>query len=191
MHKHPRPLVDPKNVFSISERLGGGCYQGDVHLPAGHTLIPVNEQQVKDATNKLIDQGCEIIGILFIYSFVDPKHEHQAKKIAEEIISNRKVNIPVLCSSDVAPVSKENNRMKSLIFQCFAAEQTRESFLEVEKTAQDLGFKGRLLTLLSYGGAVNMDYPRLYETMISGPIGGLIGARFVGKVLNLKKQSKY
>ena len=80
LHKHPRPLVDPNNVISISERMGGGCYQGDVHLPAGHTLIPVNEQQVKDATNKLIDQGCEIIGILFIYSFVDPKHEHQAKK---------------------------------------------------------------------------------------------------------------
>lgn len=186
LHKHPRPLVDPKNVISISERMGGGCYQGDVHLPAGHTLIPVNEQQVKDATHKLIDQGCEIIGILFIYSFVDPKHEHQAKKIAEQIISNRGVDIPVLCSSDVAPVSKENNRMKSLIFQCFAAEQTRDSFLKVEKTAQDLGFEGRLLTLLSYGGAVNMDYPRLYETMISGPIGGLIGARFVGKVLNLK-----
>ena len=75
LHKHPRPLVDPNNVISISERMGGGCYQGDVHLPAGHTLIPVNEQQVKDATHRLIDQGCEIIGILFIYSFVDPKHE--------------------------------------------------------------------------------------------------------------------
>ena len=35
LHKHPRPLVDPNNVISISERMGGGCYQGDVHLPAG------------------------------------------------------------------------------------------------------------------------------------------------------------
>ena len=43
----------------------------------------------------------------------------------------------------------------------------------------------RLLTLLSYGGAVNMDYPRLYETMISGPIGGLIGAQFIAHELGL------
>ena len=75
--------------------------------------------------------------------------------------------------------------MKSLIFQCFAAEQTRESLVGVEKAAHELGFEGRLLTLLSYGGAVNMDYPRLYETMISGPIGGLIGAHFIGEKLNL------
>ena len=185
LHKHPRALVDPKNVLSISERMGGGCYQGDVHLPAGHTLIPVNKKQVIDATNQLLDQGCEIIGIIFIYSFVDPKHEHEARDIAKEVIENRNLEVPVICSADVAPVSKENSRMKSLIFQCFAAEQTRESLMGVEQAAQTLGFNGRLLTLLSYGGAVNMDYPRLYETMISGPIGGLIGAHFIGQKLNL------
>ncbi|MEC9248119.1 MAG: hydantoinase/oxoprolinase family protein [Pseudomonadota bacterium] len=185
LHKHPRPLVNPKDVVSISERLGGGCYQGDVHLPAGHTLIPVSKKQVIAGTNKLIDQGCEIIGIIFIYSFVDPKHEHEARDIANTVIKERGLDIPVICSADVAPVSKENSRMKSLIFQCFAAEQTRESLIGVEKAAHQLGFGGRLLTLLSYGGAVNMDYPRLYETMISGPIGGLIGAHFIGQKLNL------
>ena len=185
LHKHPRALVHPKNVISVSERMGGGCYQGDVHLPAGHTLIPVNKKQVIEATNKLIDQGCEIIGIIFIYSFVDPKHEHEAREIAQTVVKDRGLDIPVICSADVAPVSKENSRMKSLIFQCFAAEQTRESLMGVEKAAQNLGFSGRLLTLLSYGGAVNMDYPRLYETMISGPIGGLIGAHFIGEKLKL------
>ena len=116
---------------------------------------------------------------------MDPKHEHEARDIAKEVIENRNLEVPVICSADVAPVSKENSRMKSLIFQCFAAEQTRESLMGVEKAAQTLGFNGRLLTLLSYGGAVNMDYPRLYETMISGPIGGLIGAHFIGQKLNL------
>ena len=41
------------------------------------------------------------------------------------------------------------------------------------------------MTLLSYGGAVNMEYPRLYETMISGPIGGLIGAQFIAEKLEI------
>ena len=95
------------------------------------------------------------------------------------------VDLPVVCSADVAPVSKENNRLKSLLFQCFAAEQVRESLLAVETQAQEYGYKGRLLTLLSYGGAVNMEYPRLYETMISGPIGGLIGAQFIADQLDL------
>src|SRR5690606_14975566 len=84
-----------------------------------------------------------------------------------------------------APVAKENNRLKSLLFQCFAAEMVRESLLAVEAEARRSGLRGRLLTLLSHGGAVNMEYPRLYETMISGPIGGLIGAQYVARELGL------
>ena len=185
LHKHTRPLVQPRDVVSVSERMGGGCYQGQVHLPAGHTLIPVNEKQVREGANKLLDQGCEVIGILFLYSFVDPRHEHQARDIIQTIVAERGLQVPVVCSADVAPVAKENNRLKSLLFQCFAAELVRDSLLDVEIAAQEQGFNGRLLTLLSYGGAVNMDYPRLYETMISGPIGGLIGAQFVAGQLGL------
>ena len=167
LHKHTRPLVEPKNVLGVSERIGGGCYLGEIHLPAGHVLIPLNEAQVVSGTKKLLEEGCEVIGILFLYSFVDSRHEHQAKAIAEKIIEDKGLEIPVVCSADVAPVAKENSRLKSLLFQCFAAEQVRASLLDVEKAARELGFDGRLLTLLSYGGAVNMDYTRLYETMIS------------------------
>ena len=185
LHKHTTPLVDPKNVLGVSERIGGGCYLGEIHLPAGHVLIPLNEEQVRTATKKLIAEECEVIGILFLYSFVDPRHEHQAKLIAEDEIKKAGSSVSVVCSADIAPVAKENSRLKSLMFQCFAAEQVKESLLDVEKSAQELGFQGRLLTLLSYGGAVNMDYTRLYETMISGPVGGLIGAQFLANVLDL------
>ena len=185
LHRHTRPLVEPKNVHGISERLGGGCYQGNIHLPAGAELIPLNENQVRKAAHALVDAGVEVIGILFLYSFVDPVHEHAAKAICESVLKERGVQLPVVCSADVAPVSKENNRLKSLLFQCFAAEQVRDSLLAVETQAREYGYRGRLLTLLSYGGAVNMEYPRLYETMISGPIGGLIGAQFIADQLNL------
>ena len=185
LHKHTRQLVAPENVHGVSERLGGGCYQGNIHLPPGAQLIPLNETQVEKGVNALLDSEIEVIGILFLYSFVDPVHEHQAKAICERIIAERGSNVPVVCSADVAPVSKENGRLKSLLFQCFAAEQVRESLLTVETQAQEYGYHGRLLTLLSYGGAVNMEYPRLYETMISGPIGGLIGAQFIADNLDL------
>lgn len=185
LHRHTRALVDPKNVYGISERLTGGCYQGNIHLPPGHALIPLNERQVVAAVQRMIDNGTEVIGILFLYSFVDPRHEHQAKAIAERVCAERGARIPVVCSADVAPVSKENNRLKSLLFQCFAAELVRGSLLSVEEQARHYGYQGRLLTLLSYGGAVNVEYPRLYETMISGPIGGLLGAQFIGEKLGI------
>src|SRR5690606_460012 len=185
LHRHPRPLVAPGDGVGVCERISGGCYQGNVHLPPGHVLIPLDERQVRAGAERLVDRGVEVIGILFLYSFVDPVHEHRARAIVEEVLRARGRRIPVLCSADVAPVAKENNRLKSLRFQCFAAEMVRESLLAVEAEARRSGLRGRLLTLLSHGGAVNMEYPRLYETMISGPIGGLIGAQYVARELGL------
>lgn len=185
LHRHPRSLIDHLDVVGVSERVCGGSLMGDSHLPAGHVLIPLNEDDVRKGAEQLIDQGVETIGLLFLYSFAMPDHEHRAKEIVLETLAERGVDIPVLCSVDVAPVSRENNRLKSLLFQCFAAEEIRGAYLDVEKEAKSQGYEGRLLTLLSYGGAVNMEYPRFYETMISGPIGGLMGAQFVGDLLGI------
>lgn len=185
LHRHPRSLIDHLDVAGVSERVCGGSLMGDSHLPAGHVLIPLNENDVRKGAQRLIDRGVETIGILFLYSFALPAHEHRAKEIVLEMLAERGVEMPVLCSVDVAPVSRENNRLKSLLFQCFAAEEIRSAYLDVEREAKKQGYKGRLLTLLSYGGAVNMEYPRFYETMISGPIGGLMGAQFVGDLLNI------
>lgn len=186
MHEHTRPIVDPHNVFGISERITGGSYFGSAHLSAGIALIPLDENDVRTAINTLLDREVEVIGILFLNSFIEPRHEYRAREIAREVIAQRGLDVPVVCSVDVAPLSKENSRLKSLLFQCSAAELTRDQLLKVEKAAQSDGYEGRMLTLLSYGGAVNVEYPRLYETMISGPIGGLMGAQVVAKKLGLR-----
>lgn len=185
LHDHTHPLVDPRNVLGVSERVCGGSYYSGSHRPPGDVLIPLKEADVRAAVRTLIDRGVEVIGIMFINSFIAPDHEHRAKAIAEDVIARASVRIPVVCSADVAPVSRENNRTKSLLFQCSAAELARDALLGVEQAAKSEGYDGRLLTLLSYGGAVNVEYPRLYETMVSGPIGGLMGAQIVAAKLGL------
>lgn len=187
LHRHPRPLMKHSDVIGISERVCGGSIYGESHLSPGEILIPLDEREVREAAARLIDSGVEIIGIMFINSYADPRHELRAAELAREVARQKGSNIPVLCSVEVAPVSRENSRLKSLLFQCLAAESIRESYLGVEQEAQSHGYRNRLLTLLSYGGAVNVRYPRLYETLISGPIGGLMGARFLGDKLGLNR----
>lgn len=186
LHEHTRPMVDPKNVKGITERISGGSYFGDSHIGPGKVLIPLSERDVRQGVNELLDAGVEVIGILFINSFVSPEHEEQAKKWASEVVEERGRDVPVVTSNAIAPVMRENNRVKSLLFQCFAAEKTREQLLEVEKVAKSEGYKSELLTLLSYGGAVNARYPKLYETVISGPIGGIIGAKTLAQLKHLR-----
>lgn len=181
LRRHTPPLVDSRNVLGISERIGGPTYL-TAEADSGEILIPLNETDVENAVKTLIERNVEVIGIAFMNSYVDPRHEHKAKEIAERIVKEYNADIPIVCSADVAPVIKENNRVKSVLFQAFAAEKTRDQLKQVEQEAQKEGYTSPLQTLLSYGGAVTIDYPRLYETVLSGPIGGITGAQQVAKI---------
>jgi len=186
LHSHTRPMVDRNNIHGVSERISGGSYFMEKHIKPGTVLAPLSERHIKEAVDKLVDANVEVIGILFINSYIDPSHEHTAKQLTERLLKEKGIDLPVVCSADIAPVSKENNRLKSLLLQCFAAEHTRETIASVEVSAKNDGYDARLLTLLSYGGAVNVEYPRLYETVISGPIGGMMGALVMSNKLGLK-----
>lgn len=187
LHEHTRPMLERQHVHGVLERTCGGSYFMEKHIAPGKVLIPFNAEHVRSAVTQLLADGVEVIGILFLNSFINPANEHGAKVIAEQVIAAHDVKVPVLTSCEVAPVLKENNRLKSLLLQCTAAESTRAALLDVQGAAQSDGYGGQLLTLLSYGGAVNVSYPRLYETVISGPIGGMMGAQVLSRVLNLKR----
>ena len=187
LHEHTRPMIDRTHVHGILERTCGGSYFMEKHIGPGEILIPLNEAQVRDAVGKLLDDGIEVIGILFTNSFINPDHELRAKQVAEDLVRERGADVPVITSYEIAPVQKENNRVKSLLLQCTAAESTRVALESVERAAQKDGYSGRLLTLLSHGGAVNVSYSRLYETVISGPIGGMMGAQALSRTLGLDK----
>src|SRR5690606_40021568 len=53
----------------------------------------------------------------------------------------------------------------------------------IEDVSKKYGFKYGVQTLLSFGGLTSIDHPRLHETMISGPIGGILGAAYIGKLI--------
>lgn len=157
LHEHTTPMIDPKLVLGVMERTCGGSYFMEKHIAPGTVLIPIFEQHVRDGVEELIGKGVEVIGILFTNSFINPAHEQRAKEIAEQIVLDSGKDIPVITSYEIAPVLKENNRVKSLLLQCTAAESTRVALRGVEKAAQSQGYDGQLLTLLSYGGAVNIS----------------------------------
>jgi N-methylhydantoinase A len=187
LRRHTAPLVAPGMVIGASERIiGGNMYPGRSR-DAGDVIIPLSESDVVAATERLIDDGAEVIGIMFLNCFVNPVHELRAKELAEGVIRERGANVRVVASHEVAPTMREHNRTKSLVFQAYAAEQAGSVLNAVEAVARGEGYAGRLLTLLSYGGAVDRAYPRLYETVISGPIGGLTGAQVMAKTLGLPK----
>src|SRR5699024_12029319 len=69
------------------------------------------------------------------------------------------------------------------LIETYTTTKGREQLVNVEKAVKKGGFKHGVQTVLSYGGLANIDYPRLHETMISGPVGGILGAKHVGELI--------
>jgi N-methylhydantoinase A/oxoprolinase/acetone carboxylase beta subunit len=173
---YPGPLVPRKLIKGIEERIDW----------KGRVVIPLNEDEVRKAVKGLINEACQSIAICFLHSQINPVHELKAREIAKEVVKEMGVNVDIVLSSEVSPRGKETERMTTTVIQAFAAQPAAKQLLKVESAAKKMGFKGSLYTVLSYGGFVDIRYPRLVETLISGPIGGVIGAKWIGELLGEK-----
>ena len=172
-HMVPPPLVDPAMVKEIPERINS----------SGQVVIPLDEDAVAKSVEEAIAQGAMAIAIVFLHSTINPAHEQRARKIAEEVIARKGLKIPVVISSEVGR-GGEVGRAVATVVQAGIAEKSRAQYLKIWNDSRARGYRGRLYTVLSYGSLVDSTtYTRLYETMISGPIGGLMGAKYIGELL--------
>jgi acetone carboxylase beta subunit len=170
------PLVPKSRMKGITERI-------DLF---GKEAIPLYEHEVQQAVRDLLDDGVEAIVIMFLFSFVNPSHEQAAVRVAKEVMADVGRQVPILMSHEVSRIARELPRLNSVTLQAYAAEPVREHLFSIEKRLTDQGFSRHLQTLLSYGGLADIRYPRLFESMVSGPVGGIIGAGYLGKIIGAK-----
>jgi N-methylhydantoinase A len=179
LHEHTPWLVQPEHVREVTERISVGSFYMAHHYMPGQVVIPLAENEVRQGVSDLLDAGLEVIGILTIGSYVNPAHEKRMAEIAREMAKQRGADVSVVASHEICLLPNENERLKTLLIQCYAAETARKSLLNVEAAAKKDGYEYELLTLLAYGGAANVRYPKLCEAIISGPTGGLLGGKFM------------
>lgn len=173
--------LDNSLVRGVAERVASGSYF--MLAEPGQVKVPLNEDEARQAIDDVLDQGVEAIGVTFLFSYLNPSHEQRVREIAQETMAERGIDIPVVLSSDIAPVMKEVQRMKSVLMEAAGGPIVREMLGKVERAANDGGYRGTLATMASFGSIVDIRHPRMYETILSGPTGGLIGAKTVAEVL--------
>jgi N-methylhydantoinase A/oxoprolinase/acetone carboxylase beta subunit len=83
----------------------------------------------------------------------------------------------------VAPVVREVSRANATVIQAYAAEPARKQLLQVEEKLAERGYPHSLKTVLCYGGVTNVRYPRLFETVMSGPVGGIMGGHYMANTV--------
>src|SRR2546425_3268506 len=164
-HFHNEPLVPRERVKGVRERI-------DMF---GEVAIPLYEDEARRAIEELRDDGVEGIVVNLLYSYRNSEHEDRIREIAEEVAPG----IPLFLSSELYPMRRDFPRLNSTLIEAYAAEPSRKQLQRVRGATRDAGAKFDLRVMAAHGGTISIDAKELARTLISGPIGGVIGARYL------------
>lgn len=175
-HHFDPPLVPRKWTVGVTERV-------DLF---GNVVIPLYEHEVEPAIQKLIEEDVEAIVISLLHSYKYPAHERKVRDIAEQIIKKANKEIKVFATVDYYPVRKESHRTNTTIVEAYAAEPSRKTLENIDKALREAGTDFDLRIMASHGGTISIKANELARTCVSGPIGGMVGAKYLAEKLGLK-----
>ncbi len=175
-HEHNEPLIPLECIRGVRERID----------PLGDTAIPLYEHEAEQAVRDLLNEDIEALCICFLFSYMNPAHERRVKEIAEEVMAKEGKQIPIFASSEVHPFWGEFPRLNTVVAEAYAAEPSRQQILRVEDMIKQGGSKVDLRIMASHGGTIDIQAKQLSRSLLSGPIGGLVGARYLGRKLGLE-----
>lgn len=173
-HRYDKPLVPLSRTRGVTERTD---VQGDI-------VIPVREDEVREATRELINAGSVAIVICFLQSHKNAESERKARDIClDELKKMGKEDTPVFASVDYYPSRKESHRMNTTILEAYAAEPSRKTLQKVNDRFKKHGATFDVRVMATHGGTISWKAKELARTIASGPIGGVIGSKMLGEVL--------
>jgi acetone carboxylase beta subunit len=173
VHRHQPPLIQRTWVRGISERVDS----------LGHEVIPLREEDVREAVRDLVALGVDSIVVVYLWSFLDDDHEQRTKQLVLEELKALEVDeIPCFLSSEVSPTLRELPRANATVIEAFSGPSTLRALARLESDLKAGGFKGDLQVMQSAGGLAPARHVRAIDTAMSGPVGGLVGTRTLGEL---------
>jgi len=174
-HYHNEPIIPRRYIRGVRGRIDA----------LGIELAPLYEEEVKIAVAELLDEGVKAILVNLIFSFRNPSHELQVAAIAQEVMKAKGKEVPLLISFQHNPVRGEFPRMQTMILEAYAAEPSRVHINAIQDALKEKGSEAPMRLLTCYGGSISTNQDRLVSTMVSGPIGGITGDKYLSDNLNL------
>jgi N-methylhydantoinase A len=165
-----KPLVKRRNRIPITERL---------MPPTGEVDVPMNEDEVRAAAELFKKRGINSIIVGFLFSFLNNDHEMRAK----EIIASVHPDAYIYASSEVVNVIREYERFSSTAMNAYIGPKTARYLSSLETRLKKEGINSQVRIMQSNGGisTIENSSDRPIGLLLSGPAGGVIGARSTGE----------
>lgn len=169
----PRPpLVEPQLTFGLSERLDA----------SGAILEGVVEDDVDQLARMLQDRKVEMVAVCLLHSYANPVHEQLVATLL------RQSGLTVCTSHEVLPEYREFERWSTTVVNAYVTPLMDRYLARLEDSLGATG-QNRLSIMQSNGGCISASAARAQavRTVLSGPAGGVVGAKAVAEAAGLRR----
>lgn len=156
------PLVPARRRFGVAERM---LFTGEVATPLTRAMIAAARRQVEQ-------RGVEAVAICLLHSYANPQHE---QRLARAL---RGLGVHVTVSSSLLREYREYERTATTVVNAYVGPPMARHLRGLVR-----GVRGDVHVMQSNGGLVGAPTAaqEAVRTVLSGPAGGIIGARVAAK----------
>jgi len=167
----PRPFVPRYLRLEVTERVN---YKGEV-------LVPLDEQEVLAAAERLLGEGVEAIAVCFLHAYANPDHERRAA----ELIRRRWPQIAVTASHEITREWREYERTSTAVLNSYVQPIAGRYLDRLDQELERIGVRGSRYVMQSNGGIATFAAARQapIHMVESGPVAGVLGAIAIGKLV--------
>src|SRR6266852_8331726 len=170
----PKPVVERKDRFEVTERLG----------PDGAVLVPLDPASIERALDAALAAPAEALAVCLLHAYLNPAHEHAVA----DAVKGRAPGLPVSCSADVVAEYREFERFSTTVLNAYLQPLMDGYLAGLEERLRASGYAHGVLTVASSGGMMTTETARRLpiKTIFSGPAGGVSQACFVGATAGVR-----
>lgn len=163
------PLIERELVFGVRERVD---YRGRV-------VVGLGEEEIAGVVERVRASGVSAVAICLLWSFLHPDHERRlADALRREL-----PEVYVSASVDVASVLGEYERGVTTALNAYLGPPISRYLGSLQELLSGAGLAAPVLLMTAEGGVVPITGAQLRPVSLldSGPVGGTLGAQFVGR----------
>ncbi|HSM37687.1 MAG TPA: hydantoinase/oxoprolinase family protein [Longimicrobiales bacterium] len=158
-NERPPPLVAPADRAGVSGRLG----------PTGEVEQPLDPVELEALAHRLA--GVEAVAVCLLHGYADPSQERRIGEALEPL------GVPITLASELVPEFREYERLSTAVVNAYVMPLMGRYLAGLDRS---LG-SGSVSVMGSGGGWLGVERAAKepVRTVLSGPAGGVLGARAV------------
>ncbi|GGB48114.1 hydantoinase/oxoprolinase family protein [Virgibacillus dakarensis] len=173
-YKKPTPFVDRYLRQEVQERLN---FKGEV-------ITPLDKDAIRQIAAYFKKEKVEAVAIAYLYSYINPEHEVETKKMIKELLPD----VAVTASHEVTKEWREYERTNTAVLNAYVKPTASTYLTKLKSDLHHINLNGYKYVMQSNGGTTT--FPHAEETPInvveSGPVAGVYGAAVLGELIGEK-----